>query len=176
MDVKSRFQRPIDVVLRDDDRFIISHWRNREGEPHQGWGLHPDLAGFPDGEIQQWHVIAAPGHPFLKAVIDSVLTGIDGYTPRRAGVGWIGVLRLTGPIAYTRAIAPLLNSHPCRIVDNETVLRLEYSVLDQSDHQGLFKKHYTQNTDPIVIRRGLKRLLDLGYIKAKSFKGKLGSN
>jgi hypothetical protein len=176
LDVKSRFLRPIDEVLRDDDRFIVSRWRNGEGEPHQGWGLHPDLAEFPGGEIQQWHIIAAPGQPFLKAVIDMVLAGIDGYTPYGTGVGWIGVLRLTGPIAYTRAIVPLLSSCPCRTVDNESVLGLEYSALDRSDHQSLFKKHYTRNTDPVVLRRGLKRLLDLGYIEARALKGKLGSN
>lgn len=42
-----------------------------------GLGLHPDLAHMAEGELQQWRVIAAPGHPFLRAVIKSDLSNID---------------------------------------------------------------------------------------------------
>lgn len=173
LDVKSSFTRPIDSVLRLDEHYILSGWRNRAGEPHAGFGRHADLADLPHGEFQQWHIIAAPGHPFLRAVIEAVLDGIDRYGARRTGTGYIGVLRLTGPIAYTRAIAPLVDLYPCTRIDNESVIGLEYSVLGKSEHQGLFKKHYTQNTSPVVRRPGLPGWLDRAYVRARNLKHRL---
>ena len=173
IDLKSRFTRPIDEVIRGDEGFILSRWRNGAGQPHEGWGLHADLAGLPGGEIQQWHVIAAPGHPFLRAVIERVVRNIDRYSVRGAGVGWIGVLRITGPIAYTLAITPLLDRYACRVIADESVLGLEYSVLDSSSHQGLFTRHYTQNTSPVVRRPGLAGWRDRTYLRARAIKRRL---
>lgn len=67
-------------------------------------------------------MIAAPGHPFLRAVIERVVSNVDNYSPWRFGVGSIGVLRVTGPVAYTLAIAPLQDRHPCKTVASEEVL------------------------------------------------------
>lgn len=178
LDVKSRFDRPIDEVVRGDEGFILSQWRNGPGEPHEGWGLHPELADVPGGEFQQWHVIAAPGHPFLRAVIERVLGGIRTYTARGVDVGWTGVLRLTGPIAYTRAIAPLLDRHPHRRVPNETALGLRYSIFDQSGHKALFGRHYTENLTPVVRQPGLRGWRDRLYLEArrrrKQWRGRAG--
>ncbi len=170
IDVKSTFAQPIDEVVRGDEGYILSRWRNQIGEPHEGWGLHADLAHLEGGEFQQWHVIASPGHPFLRAVIERVVNGVASYSARRTGTGWIGVLRLTGPIAYTQAIMPILNSHPHRIVRNELDLGLIYSTLEKSTHQELFKKHYTENLDAVVLNKGLRRLSDRAFIWARSLK------
>ena len=173
LDVKSRFTRPIDEVIRGDDVYVLSRWRNGPGEVHAGWGRHAELAHLPGGELQQWHVIAAPGHPFLRAVIERVVDGIEHYSARRTGVGGLGVFRLTGPIAYTLAIEPLIDRHPCRIVPDESALSLEYSVLPQSGHQRLFPRHYTTNTAPVVRRPGLGGWIDRGYLRAKKLKDRL---
>jgi len=175
LDVKAGFDRPIDQVLQAEDRYILSRWGNAEGQTHEGFGLHPDLADVPGGEFQQWHIIAAPGHPFLRAVIEQVLEGIDTYSPRRTGVGWIGVLRLTGPIAYTRAIVPLLGKYPCRLVEDERAIGLRYSRLKEGSHQGLYKRHYTRNAAPIVARRGVQRYLDLVVARLKEFQWRLSA-
>lgn len=160
LDVKSRFKQPINDVLRLDEHFIVSGWRNKPGEAHAGWGQHVEYGGH-DIEIQQWHVIASPGHPFLRAVIERVLDNIDRYSVRKTEVGFNGVLRLTGPVAYTLAIAPLLDRHPCTIIANETVIGLEYSAFERMEHQGLLKLHYIKNTTPVVRRSGVKRWIDL---------------
>jgi len=165
LDVKSRFARPIDQVIRPDDRFLLSQWRNEPGEPHEGWGLHPELADVPSGEFQQWHIVCVPGHPYLRAVIERVLAGIASYSIRHTGVGWWGVLRTTGPIAYTRAILPILDRHPHRRVADESALWLEYSVLDRSSHQGLFRRHYVGNTSPVARRPGVKGWLERRYVQ-----------
>ena len=74
----------------------------------------------------------APGHPFLKAVIESVLTNIDSYRPWLDGTGKIGVLRVSGPIAYTLAIHPLLGSHSHRKLRTNTELNLSYVTQSNS--------------------------------------------
>jgi hypothetical protein len=177
LDVKSSFTRPIDDVIGAHDAFVLSHWKNDAESGRVGWGQHAELAHIPGGEYQQWHIIAAAGHPFLRAVIVRVLDGIDRYSMSRTGFGQSGVLRLTGPVAYTLAIHPLVESHPCRIVENESVLGLEYSVMAGKSHQALARRHYVSNTSPIVRRAGLAGWLDRrlgqGHALARMLKTRL---
>jgi inositol phosphorylceramide mannosyltransferase catalytic subunit len=176
LDIKSRFTRPIDEVLAGDEQFVISRWNNAPGETYENFGMHRDLAQVPGGEIQQWHVIAAPGHPFLRAVIERVLTGIDEYSPWRTGVGKIGVLRLTGPIAYTLAITPLLGRYPCKVVPDQRSLALEYSIAGNYSHQQAFGQHYSQHDTPIVALPPISRMLGLAYTQAKRLKARLSQS
>ena len=149
LDVKSGANQPFDAVLGPEDAFIVAQWRDSVDKPDTLF--HPELRGVPGGEFQQWHVIAAPGHPFLRAVIEEVLNLIDSYNPYRVGVGR-HVLRVTGPIPYTLAIAPLLAHHPHRRVRDESAIGLRYSVLDGQAHEGHFKGHYSRRRTPIVGR------------------------
>ena len=61
LDIKSSVSMPLDT-LTAGKHYILSHWAKvpkgmfSENEPEFG-------------EFQQWHVIAAPKHPFLEAVI-----------------------------------------------------------------------------------------------------------
>lgn len=170
LDIKSRFLRPIDDVLVADEQFVVSRWKNGKGEKHEGYGLHPEVVNYPGGELQQWHIIAASGHMFLRTVILSVLKGIDNYSPWNTGVGRIGVLRLTGPIAYTAAITPIINQYNCRIVASEQELSLEYSVLPEQTHKELFKNHYTQIDTPIIKSSGTAILSNTAYKVARGIK------
>jgi hypothetical protein len=159
LDIKSTLNRPLDEVLRADDRFILSSWNNGKDEAFEGWGLHAEVRHIPGGEFQQWHIIAAPRHPFLKAVIERVLTNIGKYNPGLHGTGRPGVLRLTGPVAYTLAIAPLLSTYPHRMVDSAKDLGLQYSIYDQLAHKTIFKSHYTKLDESIVHIGPGKKLL-----------------
>lgn len=150
LDIKSTAERPLSEAIAGDEGFVLSHWDNRPGEPHAGWGQHPELADQPRGEIQQWHVIAAPGHPFLRRVIATVLARIEAYRPWRDNVGWLGVITLTGPIMYTRAIAPILPLHRYVAVPDHTHLGLVYSVTEGEGHKSFFQGHYVENPRPIV--------------------------
>jgi inositol phosphorylceramide mannosyltransferase catalytic subunit len=149
LDVKSGASQPFDAVLRRDDAFIVSQWRDSIDEPDTLF--HPELRGLPGGEFQQWHIIAAPGHPFLRAVIERVLHLIDSYNPYRVGVGR-NVIRVTGPIPYTLAIEPLLSRYPHRRVRDESAIGLRYSVLGGQMHEGYFRGHYSRRRTPIVGR------------------------
>jgi hypothetical protein len=149
LDIKSMADHPLDDILGRDDRFILSQWDNAPEGLHPRWGLHPDLPHVPGGEFQQWFIATVPGHPFIKAVIDHVLHRIDTYNPYRDGVG-LEVVRLTGPVAYTLAIAPLLEHHPHRRVANEAELGLRYSTMNYHAHHAFFSRHYSKQMIPIV--------------------------
>jgi hypothetical protein len=151
LDSKSRPTRPLDEVLRPDDRFLLSKWRNGRGEPFEGFGLHPELKSLPGGEFQQWHIVASPGHPYLRAVIRRVLRNLDRYNPALNGAGQHGVLRLTGPIPYALAVQPLVERHPHRWADSLDDLGFQYSIFgDGFAHRTRLGVHYSDRDDPIL--------------------------
>jgi mannosyltransferase OCH1-like enzyme len=146
LDIKSAADWPLDEVLSEDDRYLLSHWKNRDDTAFNGWGIHPELAAMERGEFQQWFIIAVPGHPFLKSVIEHVLDNIDRYVPGIHRTGAHAVFRVTGPIAYSLAILPLLETAPWRLIDAEDDLGLSYSIfsaIGAQEHKTVFRAHYT---------------------------------
>ena len=162
LDIKSTLTVPLDTVITDDDAFLLSYWKNKAGDEFEGFGIHPELDAQ-KGEFQQWHVIGAPGHPFLKAVIEAVLSNIDTYLPSLHGVGQHGVVRLTGPVAYTLAINSLLRSHACRIAGGEEEIGLKYSIYKKYSHMHIAKAgHYTVLKDSIILLSPARKRLSEG--------------
>jgi hypothetical protein len=153
LDIKSSATRPLDSVIRGDDEYLLSYWANKPGERYEGWGQHDELSHMQSGEFQQWFIAAAPGHPFLKAVIETVLQNIKRYNSALHGVGKYGVLRLTGPVPYTLSISQYLKDYNYRLIDSASDLGLSYSVYDKRAHVELFKSHYTELAFPIVKMR-----------------------
>jgi len=151
LDVKSGCARPLESFIAPEDELLLSRWKNQPGEKFAGWGAHID-DGVPS-ELQSWHIIARPRHPLMQAVIEAVLANLRTYSMRKHGVGKFGVLRTTGPIAYTKAIEPLLAQHPHRFFDSDAA-GLVYVALTlppgQASHMGLFKQHYTRVKMPLV--------------------------
>jgi mannosyltransferase OCH1-like enzyme len=163
LDIKSGATRPLDSVLQPDDRFILSKWHTASGE-FEHWGLVFDLRHLLGGEYQQWHIICAPGHPFLKAVLEQVFFNIDKYDPYLHQTGKRGTLRVTGPVPYTLAIERIRSQYPHRVVDSRNALGLEYNVIDgDQGHVKVFKGHYSLQTAPIVKLTPLKRQLSRVY-------------
>jgi mannosyltransferase OCH1-like enzyme len=154
LDIKSTATKPLDDVLNADDAYLLSHWRNKLGQRFEGWGLYFPECG-PDGEYQQWHIVASAGHPFLEAVIQKVTRNIDTYDLASAGVGKAGVVKTTGPLAYTLAIKSIQAKHAYRHVDIED-LGFQYSIVgapgSELAHVSLFKNHYETIGPPVVMR------------------------
>ncbi len=154
LDIKSSLSEPLESVLLPSDRYLLSFWDNDSGGSHERWGLHSEVNHISRGEYQQWHIVAAPGHPFLRAVITNVLRNIEVYNPLFHGVGQPGVLCLTGPVAYTLAIAPLVKRYPHRLLTSNKELGFKYSIFESEGgggaHKSLFVHHYTQLSEPIV--------------------------
>jgi hypothetical protein len=153
LDIKSTMTRPLDEVLQPNDRYLLSQWQNGKGEEFEGWGVARELNDIPGGEFQQWHIVAAAGHPFLRAVIENVLRNIERYNPWLQGTGSAGVFRVTGPVAYTLAIAPLMASQPHRLASCGD-LGFEYTIFKATSHRPLFASHYARQTESVILMQG----------------------
>jgi hypothetical protein len=160
LDIKSTLTRALDEVLEDEDHYILSHWPHQSDWANASCQRTPELR--PDGEYQIWHIICAPRHPFLAAVIDSVKCRIETYDIAVTGVGADGgVLKLTGPDAYTLAIKPIQDNYPHRLVDIRE-LGLLQSIFEGYGHTDKLGVHYSLVAIPIVNvddRRGGEKLI-----------------
>jgi hypothetical protein len=155
LDIKSSIERNLDEILTPDDNYILSTWHNREGEFNEGWGMHPGC--FPLGEYQQWHIISRPEHPFLQAVIKSVIDNIRNYDKEIFGVGTMGVVNTTGPVAYTRAIFEMLDYFNVRDFRRVKIefMGIRYSNLGvhhkELVHTQNHDVHYSLIDEPVVL-------------------------
>lgn len=149
LDIKSSVSVPLDK-LTFNARYILSHWAN---PPKIMWDFK-DHEQPEFGEFQQWHVIAAPKHPFLEAVIDLVVKNIYDQT-KSTFSGKMGVIRLTGPVPYTKAILPIIKNHPHTLYRSDNDAGLVYTVLmGDIGHYFLYSSktnvHYSRFQHPII--------------------------
>jgi len=144
LDIKSSFLYSLDSKIKEDDKCLLSHWNNKE------WGRHLEISN-PKGEFQQCFIIMAKGHPFMKSVIECVLQNIKNYRPYFYGSGKEGVLKVSGPIAFTLAIEPILNNHSYRLVNSVEDLGYIYSIYNNHEiHKTIFENHYSTLLEPII--------------------------
>ena len=148
LDMKSGPSAPLTETIRHTDEFLLSNWcEGACGRTH--WESFV-RTGF--GEYQQWWIACRPKHPFLRAVIDRCVRNIREYVydaSDRTTFGKLGVLILTGPIAYTQAIHPLVRSGGCRFVPSSLGGALQYNRIG-FDHTTLYARHYSTLRTPIV--------------------------
>jgi hypothetical protein len=145
LDLKSGVRHALDQMIRPDDQFLLSRLKNG-----RKWSELKDLTL--GEEIQQWFIAARPGHPFLAAAIERVTANIETYRPLEHALGARAVIKLTGPIAFTQAIAPLFAADPHREIDSSAEGWL-YTVLDDGTaHRGLNPSgHYGLKTGLHVL-------------------------
>lgn len=145
LDLKSTITKSFNETIDTSTPMYLSKW------PVEGWGEHPEIGRFKGGEYQQWYIIAVAGHPFLRRVIKRVIYNIQHYNPKFSGVGRKGVLRTTGPIAYTLAIGN--NNSTDLYTEVEALdIGIDYTIYDNHDkHKSLNRKHYTKLKKPVVI-------------------------
>lgn len=144
LDIKSSLTKRLNNIVTPETQYILAHWSNN-------YGRHPWITNV-NGEYQQWHVIAVAGHPFLKAVIENVCRNIEVYNPLFHERGFSGVLRTTGPIAYTLAIIPLLDAYPHQI-DYDENFGLVYSIFQgNSTHEEIFKTRYRKLNNSVIAQ------------------------
>lgn len=148
LDLKSGCSVPFDRIIRPTDRYILSQWNNKKGERFEGWGLGPEINYIKGGEYQQWHIMAAAGHPFLENVINLMIERIHNYTEKFFGNGRLSVLRVTGPYVYSAAIYPEISNDECRFIDAEKE-GIIYSCVDNHTHA--FGAHYSQLAMPLIL-------------------------
>jgi mannosyltransferase OCH1-like enzyme len=108
LDATSGFANELDQNLakyRPLPPLILSHW----GWPNQHENIPEDI--HKSGEIQNWMMMSVKNHPCWNFAIGYVVRQIEEYTPA-VGVGKFAVLKITGPIALSRALYPLLPGWP----------------------------------------------------------------
>ncbi|MEO0356944.1 MAG: glycosyltransferase [Pseudomonadota bacterium] len=147
-DIKSTSRDPLDQIIQPDDEIILAQWRNGLGQTYEGYGLHQELQRVPGGEVVQWFLMARPKHPILARVLARVYDNIIDYSPYYFGYGRNGVLRTSGPIAFTLAVAPMLVNHDIRFVDLNDV-GLIYSIYGEDWLGHTNPGHYAVQSDPV---------------------------
>ena len=154
LDIKSSVEKPLDVIIREDDKYLLSQWQNGIGDVDENKGINQVLFEIPLGEYQQFHIIATSGHPFLKAVINSVCNNIIKYNPFLHDTGDWAVFSVTGPFAYTLAIHPLLKIHPHRLERNEKCYGLIVNIMlsHNKNYHSLYGKHYSTCIEPLTLK------------------------
>jgi mannosyltransferase OCH1-like enzyme len=151
LDIKSTFTLPLDEVLLPGDSYLLSHWPADTGSRYALWGTYKEIAN-PRGEFLQCFIVCTPGHAFLAAVIERVIGNLTGYDVARDGVGR-NLVHITGPVAYTLAITPLLATESYRLAKAETDLSFVYNFYREGAYDGhteLFDHHYRSQLEPIV--------------------------
>jgi len=150
LDIKSKILKPLNHLIKQDDEYILSYWKQK---------YNNSFLSNEKGEFQNWHIICVPGHPYLKAVIENVINNIENYSLKKYPPSKDSVIFLTGPVAYTRTIIPILNKYNHRITQNYNCDNLlEYS----ENKTGLFKdsehlkiegnNHYSRQTEEIILK------------------------
>lgn len=170
LDIKSTTLKPLSEVIFDEDSYILSYWDNQIGGEFEGMGCWPEHGV--SSEFQQWHIISAPKHPYLLAVINRVMINIENYDPIKNGIGRMGVLLGTGPIPYTKAIAPIQYRYSHRLLDIR-VLGLEYSIFRKQglSHGDVVCTNYKKNKTPLIKTNFTlyKKILLFIILKFKKF-------
>ena len=100
LDLKSSVKESLSGLIDEKDRFFLFYWDNMVGGNRHC--LVPDY--IENGEMLQGFIICARRHPFLRSVIIQVMKAMDHYNPYTDGIGWAGVMNITGPVIYSKTI------------------------------------------------------------------------
>lgn len=151
LDIKASLTKPLSNIIKSDDRYILSQWDNTDINS-RGWGNHLSLVDLGLEEFQNWFIMSARSHKFLYEVLMDVIQNLYMYDHTLDGVGRHAVLHTTGPVAYTKTIAPILHLHPHRFAPSNKLLGVKYSIYDDAAHRRLFAIHYSNQTEPLVLK------------------------
>ncbi len=165
LDIKATATKNLSAVITDEDTFITAQWPYEiDGIDITSIGAHNDL-GF--REYQSWFILAAPRHEVLEQVVKNVLNNLTRYNPFTCGVGKMGVLRTTGPIAYSKVVHQYIQSTGVRVSTNE-VLGLRPTIHQITNDQNPFPNmqatpHYSTLRIPVVYKSRLNSLIVSRY-------------
>jgi hypothetical protein len=135
----------LEEVLLPTDEYLLSHWKGLD------WS---EELNYQFGEFQNWHIICKPKHAFLENVINIVKNNIKNYI---GGSDKNSVLRVTGPIAYSKAIIELLSQHkrntfdsPVRefLLENEIGLKYMGTL---THHSNFLNKSFSRK-EPLILK------------------------
>ena len=151
LDAKSTVIKPMAEILQSTDEFLLSQLSiDTTSEANKlFWGPRSLI---PTREYISWFIAVKPGHLFLEKVIEDVTQNLNSYHSILHGVGGMGVLGTTGPLAYTRSIFPNLCQANYREIDIEKE-GIIYTIFEGTfDHNAVIGSNYRKNLRPLVER------------------------
>lgn len=142
LDIKSMITKPLYSIINPDDICILDIPRT---------DLEPWRKDNPTYE--QWLLIFARHHPYLKHMIDQMVNDIENnYQPSINGYEMTSkykVLLLTGPDAFTRAINSYIQLN--KTIYHKNIDYTSFSKLHNGEYLSMYKdkKHYSQLNLPL---------------------------
>jgi mannosyltransferase OCH1-like enzyme len=154
-DIKSAVNCPLDTIINSTDRYLLSKWSPPlEIKYNELRNVHNPM-GY---EYQNWHIIGEPKHPILEQTIKDVIENIN-HPYATTQFGKSGVLQMTGPIAYTKAIYKITDITSYRVLTNELQSGLLYNTIGNHPycqaHVNMFTNHYSTSKEPIILPKCL---------------------
>jgi hypothetical protein len=151
LDAKSSVNKPMADILKTTDQFLLCQWSNDTTNLANRifWGPRSKI---PVSEYISWFIAAKPEHLFLEKVVEDVTYNINSYHSVLHGVGGMGVLGTTGPLAYTRSIFSNLDKADFRTIDLEQQ-KIVYTIFGETfEHSTIVGSNYRKNLRPLVNR------------------------
>jgi mannosyltransferase OCH1-like enzyme len=168
LDIKATATKPLDTVIYKEDTFIAAQWPTCiDGVDMSSVGRHKELSFR---EYQNWFVLSAPKHVVLERVVEEILRNIKSYNPFINGVGKMGVLRATGPIAYSKVVHGHIQVGGIRIATNEE-LGFKPTIHEIVDDKTPFlnrqsNAHYSSLRLPLISSSKFSTFIVSNFFKA----------
>jgi mannosyltransferase OCH1-like enzyme len=150
LDIKSACSRPLDEVIPDDCQLLLCSWQSTACGRRKQTGRHEELSFLENGEYQQWNITVCARSPWIKGVIDEVVSRIKSYKPWIYGIGRMGVLRTTGPVPFSIAIARINACAGFYHIENYQECGFVYTSVDKTALKQIKKSQYARLKTPVV--------------------------
>lgn len=159
LDIKSSCNSSLDEVIPEHCAILLCNWDNHPQGCDGQMGKHAALDFLKHGEYQQWNIIVAPESPYMKSVIDEVVSRLKNYKPWRYGVGMRGVLHTTGPVPFSLGIEKVEKCAGFRHEDNHRNIDLVYRNVSFQVMKKINYCHYSRLRESVVLLKGMDKLL-----------------
>lgn len=172
LDIKSTCIVPFDEVIQLSDEFLVSKWEIDPATGNRKFGRHKELQKLKIDEFQQWFLISIPQNPVFLSVIDYITEQIAiSPTRHHTKFGKLGVLELTGPIAFSKVLAQFVGQINLREIDSYSEgFRYKSSVgTSEISYATKSGKHYSKIYEPIVLQNNYFKMQVQTYLNFLAF-------
>jgi mannosyltransferase OCH1-like enzyme len=154
LDIKSRFLAPMASLLDQDTKGLISYENRYSNVP--GPKLLLERLQHPTRLALQWGMAFAPGHPFLKRLIDNIVAYESAYRDVVFADPQAAICRFTGPGMFTMTLREHVALSPDFDIKQLGVDfdgRAEYDMPGAWSRWALCKHYSLARSRPILARR-----------------------
>jgi mannosyltransferase OCH1-like enzyme len=146
IDIKSSILFPIFKIIQKDDICVLDIPRNNL----ESWRIN-----FPTYE--QWLLIFAPNHPYLKTTILQMVNYIENrYEPKILGIPELNtksqILHVTGPDAFTKAVNETIKQQG-KLLHSNIDYNQYFKICNGLSYKNMYKinnkKHYSEINEPL---------------------------